>query len=115
MSLFGLAKGQPQTTSLLLVAGAQNVVTVSTTTRDSYDVTDILISNMDSSGRTVTVSRYDGATEYPLLFTYPLTAAGTAGSSYLLTMPIRLPQGWSIRATPSVASQVLVHVSYVVP
>ncbi len=113
MSVFGLQSGQPQTESANLTStSAVNMLTATGPGKENgLDVTQIIVANPDSSARTITVSRWDGTTAWPIIPGKSIPA----NDIYAVEVFIRLVRGDSIRVTPGNAAAITVHVNYIQP
>jgi hypothetical protein len=110
MSLFGLQRGQPQTESANFAStSAVNMLTATGPGKDNgIDVTQIIVANPDASARTITISRWDGSTAWPILAAKSIPATDL----YAIEVFIRLLRGESIRVTPGNAASITVHINY---
>ncbi len=113
MTLFGLQRGLPQTESANFAATTPvDILTASGPGKDTgLDVTQIIVSNNDSSARAVTISRRSGGADYPIM-----SAKSIPANDYILVeCYIRLLRGDTIRVTPATANAMTVHINYVQP
>jgi hypothetical protein len=113
MSIFALPRGLPQTESQNFAStNPVNMLTASGTGKDSgIDITQIIVANPNAAARTITVSRWDGTTAWPILPGKSIAA----NDVYVLECYIRLARSESIRVTPGAVDSITVHVNYMVP
>ena len=113
MSIFALQRGLPQTESQNFTSTSPvNMLTAEGLGKDSgLDVTQIIVANPNAAARTITISRWDGTTAWPILSAKSIAA----NDVYLLECYIRLTRSESIRVTPGAADSITVHVSYMTP
>lgn len=113
MSLFGLQRGQPQTESANYTSTSPaNLLTASGPGKENgLDVTQIIVANPNAGAKTITISRYDGATEWPI---FPGKSI-PANDYVVLECFIRLIRGESLRVTPGATDSITVHANYVQP
>lgn len=112
MSLFGFARGTVDggTASKLLTTTAATVIL--TPTSKGSIVFRLRALNIGAGTPTLTLDRYNGTTAFPYVI-YSFTATPTAGAMFTDDFEFVLPNGWTLRATASVANVIYVHPSYV--
>jgi hypothetical protein len=113
MSIFALPRGLPQTESQNFASTSPvNMLTAIGSGKESgLDVTQIIVANPNAAARTITISRWDGTTAWPLFPGKSIPAVDYV----ILECYIRLARSESIRVTPGAADTITVHVNYIVP
>lgn len=111
MSVWGFQRGSTRSAQPVLLAAGSNVVLVTPPAPQprNIDVVEILITNSSGSAATITLNKFDGVTDWPLLGAKSIAA----NDVYELTFPFVLPKTWTLRATPGTANVLTVHVTYI--
>jgi hypothetical protein len=109
VSLYGFSRGLIVSATPKLLAAGSNDILVIAATADDVEVAEIFVANADGSARTILLTKFDGTTAWVLLPTKSVAANDTLQ----VTFPFVLPKGWTLRATPSTASVLTVHVTYI--